>query len=143
VHLALGELYLGSGDYENAEREFRAETQLAPGSAVAARKFGIVLANRGAVREAIAELQRANALQPGMAETLLELGKATVAAGDSTAAEKLFRQVLEQEDGSRLAESAHFQLAGIYRKSGRPADADREMKQFQEIRSALKSKLIE
>jgi hypothetical protein len=33
-----------------------------------------------------------------------------------------------------LAETAHFQLAGIYRKLGRPSDADREMKQFQAIR---------
>ncbi len=140
VHVALGELYLGSGDYESAEREFRAETQLAPGSAAAARKLGVVLANRGAVREAMAELQRANVLQPGVPETLLELGKAAAAAGDNSAAEKLFRQVLEQEEGSRLGEAAHFQLAGIYRKSGRQADADREMKRFQEIRSALKSK---
>ena len=69
-----------------------------------------------------------------MPETLLELGKATAAAGEADTAEKLFRRVLDQEQTSTLAESAHFQLAQIYRKQGRVPDADREMKLFQEMR---------
>src|SRR6202035_3997795 len=92
VHFALGEMYLGSGDYENAEREFRQEAQQAPGSASAAFKLGVVLMNRGEVRSGLAELQRANALQPDMPETLLELGKASAAAGEVALAEKLFQR---------------------------------------------------
>jgi Flp pilus assembly protein TadD len=138
VHFALGEMYLGSGDYENAEREFRAEAQLAPGSASAAFKLGVVLLNRGETGSAVAELRRANSLQPDMPETLLELGKATAAAGEVGSAEKLFRRVLDQEQSSSLAESAHFQLAQIYRKLGRLSDSDREMKLFQEIRKSRK-----
>jgi tetratricopeptide (TPR) repeat protein len=138
VHFALGELHLGSGDYENAEREFRQEAQLAPGSAPAAFKLGLVLSNRGQSRAAITELQRANALQPDMPETLLELGKATAAAGEVGSAEKLFRRVVELEQSSSLAESAHFQLAQLYRKLGRVTDSDREMKLFQEIRKSRK-----
>jgi tetratricopeptide (TPR) repeat protein len=138
VHFALGELYLGSGDYENAEREFREEAQLAPGSAPAAFKLGVVLLNRGEIRSALAELQRANSLQPDMPETLLELGKATAAAGEVALAEKLFRRVIELEQSSSLAESAHFQLAQLYRKMGRQPDSDREMKLFQEIRKSRK-----
>ncbi|MCU1275253.1 MAG: Tetratricopeptide 2 repeat protein, partial [Bryobacterales bacterium] len=113
VHLALGEIYLGSGDYGSAEREFREETQLAPGFAAAAFKLGIVLMNRGEVRGARAELERANALQPDMPETLVELGKATAAAGETAAAEKLFRRVVELERDSSLAETAHFQLSSF------------------------------
>jgi tetratricopeptide (TPR) repeat protein len=138
VHFALGELYLGSGDYDSAEREFREEAQLAPGSAPAAFKLGIVLLNRGETRAAVAELQRANALQPDMPETLLELGKATTAVGEVAKAEKLFRRVLDLEQSSSLAESAHFQLAQLYRKLGRLPDSDREMKLFQEIRKSRK-----
>jgi len=136
VHLALGELYLGSGDYESAEREFREEVRLAPGSAAAAYQLGVVLLNRGLVPGALAELQRADRLHPGMPETLLELGKATAAAGELALAEKLLQQVLEREQASRLAESAHYQLAQVYRKLGRAADADREMKRFQDMRKA-------
>jgi tetratricopeptide (TPR) repeat protein len=139
VHFALGEMYLSSGDYENAGREFREEVQLAPGSAPAAFKLGVVLANRGEVRAALAELQRANTLQPDMPETLLELGKATLASGDDAASEKLFRRVVEQEQTSSLAESAHFQLAQLYRRQGRQPESDREMKLFQAIRKSRNS----
>ena len=138
VHFALGEMYLSSGDYEKAEREFREEARLAPGFAPAALKLGVVLMNRGETRAAVAELRRADGLQPDMPETLLELGKATAASGETDTAEKLFRRVLDQEQTSVLAESAHFQLAQILRKQGRASDADREMKLFQEMRKNRK-----
>lgn len=134
VHLALGDIYLGSGDFERAEREFQQEAHLAPGSAAAAYKLGLVLLNRGQTAPAQAELKRAEALQPGMPETLFELAKATATMGDLTGAEKLLRQILEQEKTTKLAESAHFQLAQIYRKLGRAAEADREMSLFQDLR---------
>src|SRR3954452_18282198 len=116
VHYALGEMYLHSGDYENAEPEFRAEAQLVPASAAAAYKLGLVLMNRGRLPDAVAELKRADQLQPGMPETLLELGRAMNASGDAAAAEKYLNQVIAVEQGTALAESAHFQLAEAYRK---------------------------
>ncbi len=134
VHLALGELYLTSGNYDEAERELRAETELAPGSAAAAYRLGVVLLNRGETQAALAQLRRADTLQPGMPETLLELGKATASGGDLAAAAKIFLQVLEQERTSKLAEAAHFQLAQIYRKQGRKAEADGELKEFELLR---------
>ncbi len=140
VHFALGEMYLGSGDHQNAEREFREEARLAPGSAAAAYQLGVALLNLGQVGDARAELKRADALQPGMPETLLELGRAVAAAGEFGLAEKLLRRVLELEQASPLAESAHYQLAQIYRRSARPADAEREMKMFQEMRKTRKRK---
>jgi tetratricopeptide (TPR) repeat protein len=138
LHYALGELYLDAGDYEKAETEFRAEATLAPGSAVAAYKLGLVLLNRGRVQEAIQELQRANTLAPRMPETLLELGKAYSAANELSEAEKSFRALLEAEQDSPLAEAAHFQLGQVYRKLGRPADAERETKRFQDLRNRRK-----
>jgi Flp pilus assembly protein TadD len=138
VHYALGELFLESGDYEKAEPEFRAEVRLAPGSAAAAYRLGMVLANLGRMPEAVGELKRADALQPGMPETLVELGKALAASGDPKSAETYLRQALAAEDGTPLAESAHFQLAQVYRKLGRAADAEREMRAFQELRNRRK-----
>lgn len=135
IHLALGELILETGDYEKAEPEFRAEAELAPGSAVAAYRLGQVLLNRGRLKEAAAELQRADKLQPGMPETQVELGKALAASGDLAGAEGLFLQVLKTEQSSLLAQTAHFQLAQIYRKLGREVEADRELKAFQKLRA--------
>lgn len=138
VHFALGEMCLQAGDYEHAEVEFRAEARMVPGSAEAAFKLGVVLLNRGKTREAITELQRANVLQPDMPETLIELGKAMATAGDTAGAERAFLRVLELEKSSKLAETAHFQLAQIYRKMGRTAEAERETRLFQELRGRRK-----
>lgn len=135
VHLALGELYLGAGDYEHAEREFRAESALAPGDARAAYRLGSVLLNQGNTADALLYLKRANELRPDMPETLLELAKAYALAGELVPAEKLLRRLLELEDSSPLAESAHFQLAQLLRKQGKTTDAAREMSRFQELRS--------
>jgi predicted Zn-dependent protease len=135
VHYALGELYLESGDYQKAEPEFRAEARLSPGSAAAAYKLGLVLANLGHTVEAIVELRRADALQPGVPETLIELGKALNASGDASSAEQLLKGALSKLQPGALAASAHFQLANIYRKLERMADADREMKAFQQLRA--------
>ncbi|MGH9629996.1 MAG: tetratricopeptide repeat protein [Bryobacteraceae bacterium] len=135
VHFALGELLLQASDYEKAEAEFRAEVQLSPGSGAAAYKLGSVLANLGRTTDAIAELKRANELQPDMPETLLELGKVLNASGEPKSAETYLKAVLAAEQDTELAESAHFQLSQVYRKLGRPAEADREMRTFQELRS--------
>ena len=75
-----------------------------------------------------------------MPETLLELGKTLNAAGDPTSAEACLRQLVTLEDDTRVAESAHFQLAQIYRKLGRMPDADRHLKRFQQLRAARASK---
>jgi hypothetical protein len=37
------------------------------------------------------------------------------------------------EKDTPLAAQAHFGLSGIYRKQGRPADADREMEEFRKL----------
>ncbi len=138
IHFALGELALQAGDYETAEREFRAEAKLVPGSAEVAYKLGAVLLNRGQVKEAVSELERSDKLQPDMPETLVELGKATVSAGDLPAAANIFRKVLSVEQNSQLAATAHFQLAQIYRKLGKAAEADSEMRLFQQLRPKQK-----
>lgn len=134
VHLAIGELFLANGDYARAEPEFRAETQLAPLSAVAAYQLGLSLLNLGKAKEALAELDRAERLQPGMPQTLLALGKAHVALGNNAGAEAAFRQLLRLEPDSTLAEAAHLQLAQIYRRLGRVAEADQEAKSLQNLR---------
>jgi tetratricopeptide (TPR) repeat protein len=139
VHFALGELVLQAGDYAGAEREFRAELELSPGSAAAAYKLGSVLANQGRTEEAIAQLRLADRLQRDMPETLLELGKTLNAAGDAISAEPVLRRLLTLETAGALAETAHFQLAQAYRKLGRAADAEREMKLFNKLRGARRN----
>jgi len=69
-----------------------------------------------------------------MPETHLALGKALAATGDLSGAEGALQKVLQAEPASALAEAAHLQLSQIYRKLGRTADADREIRALQELR---------
>ena len=135
LHLELGLVYSGSSQWPKAEAEFRAQSKLQPGNAEAAYRLGSALLQQGKAREARIELQRADRLQPDMPETLYSLGKAASLAGDSAAAEKAWTKLLSIEKGTSLAAQTHFALAGLYRKQGKTADAERETREFQKLQN--------
>src|SRR6266478_4642290 len=136
LHLELGEVYAGSSQWAKAEEEFRAETKLQPGNAEANYRLGTALLQQGKAREARTELQRADRLQPDMPETLYSLGKAASLEGDAVAAEKAWAKLLTIEKVSSLSAQTHFALAGLYRKQGKMADAEREMQEFQKLQNS-------
>ena len=70
-----------------------------------------------------------------MPETLYQLGKAAGMDGDDATAEKCWQHLLTLESNTSLAAQAHFGLSGIYRKQGRPAEADREMEAFRKLQA--------
>lgn len=137
LHLELGLVYSGSSQWAKAEEEFRAQTRLEPGNAEAAYRLGSALLQQGKAREARTELERSNRLQPDMPETLYSLGKAAALASDSAAAEKAWTRLLAIEKQSPLAAQTHFALAGLYRKQGKSADAERETQEFQKLQGAI------
>ena len=133
AHLALGEVYAGAFQWPKAEEEFRVQVKLQPGNAEAAYRLGDALLKQGRAHEARAELLRADRLQPEMPETLYALGKAASLEGDASAAEKAWTQLLSIEKQSSLAAQTHFGLAGLYRKQGKTAEAQREMHEFESL----------
>ncbi len=136
AHLALGEVYAGAFQWSKAEEQFRMQTKLQPGNAEAAYRLGDALLEQGKAHEARAELLRADRLLPDMPETLYSLGKAASLEGDPATAEKSWTKLLSIEKQSSLAAQAHFGLAGIYRKQGKTAEAQREMQEFQSLQGA-------
>ena len=136
LHLELGEVYAGSSQWAKAEEEFRAEAKLQPGNAEATYRLGTALLQQGKAREARTELQRADRLQPDMPETLYSLGKAASLEGDAAGAEKAWTKLLTIEKVSSLSAQTHFALAGLYRKQGKTADAEREMQEFQKLQNS-------
>ena len=132
VYLSLGQVYADAGQWKQAEDAFRAETKLQPGNAEAAYRLGSALLHDGNPQEASVELLRADHLQPDMAETLFALGKAEASQNHYAEAEKAWHRVIDLEKTGELAAQSHFNLATLYRKQGRTADAGREMKEFQE-----------
>lgn len=136
VHLALGEVYAGASQWAKAEEQFRMQAKLQPGNAEAAYRLGAALLEQGKAHEARSELSRADRLLPEMPETLYSLGKAASLEGDSAAAEKAWTQLLSIEQQSSLAAQAHFGLAGLYRKQGKPAEAQHEMQEFEKLQNS-------
>lgn len=136
AHLELGEVYAGSFQWPKAEEEFRAQTKVQPGNAEAFYRLGAALLEQGKAKEARVELLRADKLQPDMPETLYSLGKANALEGDGTAAEKAWTKLLTLEKESALAAQAHFGLASLYRKQGKTAAAEQEMRAFKRLQSS-------
>ena len=64
------------------------------------------------------------------------LAVAAASDGDDSLAQKSWLHVLNLEKNTELAAQAHFGLAGIYRKQGKTADADREMEDFSKLQSS-------
>ncbi len=135
IHLELGQLYASASRWQDAEQQFRAESRLQPGDAEAAYRLGDALLREGRVKEARVQLERADQLRPGMPETLYACGKAASLDGDVAEAEKDWLQVIANEPGGPFAAQAHFGLAGIYRKEGKTAQAEREMQDFRRLQA--------
>jgi tetratricopeptide (TPR) repeat protein len=133
LHLELGQVYAMTSRWPEAEAQFRAESKIQPGNAEAAFRLGESLLQQGKVHEAREALQRSDHLQPQMPETLYALGKAASLEGDSAAAEKAWKDLLQIEKESSLAAQAHFGLAALYRKQGKIPEADQEMRAFQKL----------
>ena len=136
LHLALGKLLAAAGNWPGAETEFRAELKLRPFNAETAWRAGSALLQQGKAAEALQALKEADRLESGMPETLFALGKAASLTGDGGLAEKSWTQILNIEKESELAAQTHFELATLYRKSGRVPDAERELAAYRKIRQA-------
>jgi tetratricopeptide (TPR) repeat protein len=135
LHLQLGELYARAQQWDKAEEQFRLETEIQPGSAEAFYRLGEARLQSGKFHEAREALVHSDQLREDMPETLYQLGKAAAMDGDNTTAQQSWQHVLILEKDTALAAQAHFALAGIYRKQGKSADADREMQEFRKLQT--------
>jgi tetratricopeptide (TPR) repeat protein len=133
LHLEFGELYARAQQWDKAADQFQLETEVQPGSPEAFYRLGEALVQLGKFHEAREALVRSNQLKEDMPETLYMLGKAAALDGDDSVAEKSWLHVQNIEKDTALAAQAHFGLAGIYRKQGKTADADREMDEFRKL----------
>jgi predicted Zn-dependent protease len=138
VHLDAGKVLAALGNWPAAVMEFRTESILRPESAETLYYLGAALLQQGQAREALEVLRHSDQLQPNMPGTLLTTGKAALAAGDAALAEKSLLKLLDVQHEGDPAAQAHLELAGIYRKAGKTAEADREMAEYTKLKGAPK-----
>jgi tetratricopeptide (TPR) repeat protein len=137
LHLDLGYLYARAQQWDKAEEQFHLEAELQPGNAEAAYRLGEAQMQLGKFHEARISFVHSDQLKRDMPETLYMLGKAASLDGDDALAQKSWMHLLNLEKDTPLAGQAHFGLAGIYRKQGKTADADREMELFRQLQGDL------
>ena len=99
-------------------------------SAVSRRLSGMIAYREGDSKRALSELNEAVRLSPGDAETRTALGVALLQVGDLPGAAAALEEAARLDPGSQSAVS---NLAKVYDRQGRDADAESARKRFQEI----------
>jgi tetratricopeptide (TPR) repeat protein len=135
LHFAIGNIYWKTNRLAEAAPELRSELQVDPNNAQALYELGDVLAESGNDAEAERCFLKAVQLQPQMPEPHLGLEKIYSARADYP---KALQHLQAAATLDPLNASPHYRMAGIYRKMGRPADAEKEMAVFGRLKAAEK-----
>ncbi len=112
-------LYYGTWDAPGAEREFRRAIELDPNSPVAHHWYATYLATLGRFPEAVAEIERAQALDPGSKSVLADKGYLLWSAGQRGEGLALLKQ-LEASEPDFV--SPHRYLKRVYFSTGNYPD---------------------
>jgi tetratricopeptide (TPR) repeat protein len=136
VHYELGEAILQSGLTDpgaqaEAEKEFRAAAALEGDTASLECQFGRIAFLQNDMDQAYAHYKRAFELNPGETEAQIGLGRLLMVKDKPEEAIKYLRMAVQSDP---LNAEAHYRLATNCRKLGLTAEAERELKLFQEIK---------
>jgi tetratricopeptide (TPR) repeat protein len=137
-HYELAEMLYDSGaTREQAGNEYKKALALNPFDEASECRLGDLAAQKGDLKEAYKEYTRALQLRPDDAQANLGLAGVLMSMGQMEKAELLLKRAIQLDPTSAVA---HFRLSTVYWRTGRSADAQREIHQYQKYR-AMKEKL--
>jgi tetratricopeptide (TPR) repeat protein len=139
IHFELGEALHASDSQEDraqAEQEYALALEKNPREVPASIRLGDLHAGRGDLDGAATFYQRALAQQPNNADAEVGLARVYSEKNDDLKALALLQHVLEADNTNMLA---HFRLSAVYRKLHRPADAKRELEEYQKYKAVKDS----
>jgi anaphase-promoting complex subunit 3 len=134
VHFLHGTIYSFEKRSEEAAEEFRLELKVSPNHAQAMVQLAFIALEDSRLDEALPLAKRAASIETNDALAHYALGRVLLAA------EKFQESASELEWAKKLAPASarvRYQLSRVYRRLGRPADAERESAVFE----ALKDKV--
>lgn len=144
AHYYLGLAYLGHNEaagYAQAIPEFRAELQIRPNDFRSHYMLGYIALKQRNFADAESELFSALASAPRDLQSLLQLAEVYTDTNRLPEAEKELRLAIsvasENSANDGQASRAHYQLGRILEKTGRPQEAEQEMKIVAEIQKRL------
>jgi tetratricopeptide (TPR) repeat protein len=131
IHFAIGTLYWKNHKEEDAWTELEAELKTNPHHPQALYELGDICMFREKPGEAEKYLAEAVQLEPGMTEARYALEKIYTESGRY---EKSLEQLRALLRINSLEPTVHYRLAVVYRKLGRPQEAERELSLFNQNR---------
>ena len=134
LHFELAKALSGSAnpaDRDEVEPEYKAALAANPYDERAECRLGEIAAHQSDLNSAAAHYSRALKLQPNDAEAELGLAKALISMNQPDKALPLLQHAAKLEPFNSVI---HYHLSGLYRKSGRTADAQLEMAEFRRLR---------
>lgn len=131
LHYKLGDLYWSLSQWDNATEQFQQEAALDPGNCMIQWKLGDILLRKSAdAGEALGRIEKALTACPNLMEARADRAKLLLKLHREQDAIAELR-VVEKSDPSEP--STHFLLAQAYRATGKPQEAQAEMKSFSEL----------
>jgi FimV-like protein len=135
AHNHLGQAFEGLGQYEAARKAYLKAIELEQQQPAKSQwpyfNLGSLCLKQGRFPEAIDYLRQSLRYNPSWTLGKLNLAKALLASGDSSAAQILLREVIEAEPKNA---TAHYQLARLLSKIGEREQAAKHYEQFEKLK---------
>jgi tetratricopeptide (TPR) repeat protein len=137
------DLYQSIGDedqrlnrFDDATRAYEQELRLHPGDPVALFNLGKIQVQTGDAAGGVSLLQQASDAHAFAAPVSFYLGEGFAKTGHDAEAAQWLEKCLASDPSPFLRRSAWFELARVYRKLDRPADAQKALGELQKLDAA-------
>ena len=141
THFKLGEAYRGLDQWDAALDQFQAELALDPANCQAQWKIGATqLQNNGNAEQALAGINKALNLCPGMTEARVDRARALIKLNRNKDAVTDLEAAVKAQPAEA---SNHFLLAKTYRSLGRMQEAQTEMQIFSNLEESARTATAE
>jgi tetratricopeptide (TPR) repeat protein len=135
LYEALGEANLKMSRREAAIRAYEQALKLNPYSAIALYNLGRLDVEQGKPEQGVALLRKAEAVHASPAPTQFYLGFGLAELGQNEEAAQHLESSLAAQPSSFIAQSAYYQLARVYQKLNRKADAQKALAQLTKLKA--------
>ncbi len=133
LHAELGRLLWKEHQLEAAVGEFERSLALDPENAETLYRLGSLQLERQQASDAVTKLTAARDLRPGSIEVHYNLGRALALSKDERQAEAEFQAAIAPDPDGGIAQLADYQLAQLYRRTGRLPESRQALARFVEL----------
>jgi tetratricopeptide (TPR) repeat protein len=134
INYYIGQALIRLNRFDEAEKAFRQELAINPADESSKYHLALTLIERKTrTDEAMKLLNEAIALRSDYADAHYQLGKIYLERGET---EKAIEKLEAAVNSDAKKDYIHYQLSIAYRKASRKEDADRALKNYQELKSA-------